>query len=315
MKKYQSFLTDILKKYESYRIASGRTSYSYIKNLIFFDHYCAKEYPLAERLTQEMVDKWCTQRVTECNNSVISRVYPVISFLRFAKERKFIDVQLPLIPKGTPRIYIPHAFTRKELSNFFCACDNIDPKYGPNREMRKITIPVLFRLLYSSGMRTTEVRLLKCEDVDLQNGIISIKYSKGYNQHFVVLHNSMLELMKTYNSAVSKLLPNRIFFFSTTKNKNYPGAWISYYFRKLWQERNETKAIAYELRHNYAIENINNWIGDGLDLHTKLLALSKSMGHSDIESTKKYYALVPGLASIIEDLSEESFNDLIPNIE
>jgi hypothetical protein len=39
------------------------------------------------------------------------------------------------------------------------------------------------------------------------------------------------------------------------------------------------------------------------------------MGHSDIESTKKYYALTPGLAGIIEDVSEESFNELIPDIE
>jgi integrase len=191
----------------------------------------------------------------------------------------------------------------------------MDVKYGLNGKIRKITIPVLFRLLYSSGMRTTEVRLMRCEDVDLQNGIISIKYSKGYSQHFAVLHDSMLELMKTYDSAVSGLLPNRIFFFPTTKNRNYPGIWISYYFRKLWQERNHTKAVAYELRHHYAIENINSWIGDGLNLHAKLLALSRSMGHSDIESTKKYYALTPGLAGIIEDVSEESFNDLIPDIE
>jgi site-specific recombinase XerD len=315
MKKYHSFLADILEKYESYRLASGRTSHSYIKNLIFFDHYCTKEYPSAEKITQEMIDKWCAQRVTECNNSVISRVYPVLSFLRFAKERELIEVQLPLIPKGIPRIYIPHAFTDEELNNFFCACDSIDIKYGLNGEIRKITIPVLFRLLYSSGMRTTEARLLRCEDVDLQNGIVNIKYSKGYNQHFVVLHDSMLELMRTYDLAVSGLLPGRVFFFASTKNKNYPGAWISYYFRKLWQERNHAKAVAYELRHHYAIENINSWIGDGLNLHTKLLSLSKSMGHGDIESTKKYYALTPGLANIIEKASEESFNDLIPDIE
>ena len=196
MKKYQSFLADILEKYESYRIASGRTSYSYIKNLIFFDHYCASEYPLAEQLTQEMVDKWCAQRATECNNSVISRVYPVLSFLRYAKERRLVDVQLPSTPKSRPRAYIPHAFTRTELNNFFYSCDTIEVKSGLSGEIRKITIPVVFRLLYSSGMRTTEVLLLRYEDVNLQTGVVNVQYSKGYDQHFVVLHDSMLELMK-----------------------------------------------------------------------------------------------------------------------
>lgn len=61
-------------------------------------------------------------------------------------------------------------------------------------------------------MRTTEARLLRREDVCLEDGIVNIRYSKGYNQHFVVLHDSMLELMKKYDVAISKLVPERIFF-------------------------------------------------------------------------------------------------------
>ena len=41
---------------------------------------------------------------------------------------------------------------------------------------------------------------------------------------------------------------------------------------------NNIYATAYELRHNYAIENINGWIGRGLGEHMKLLALSKVWG-------------------------------------
>lgn len=48
---------------------------------VFWEDYCNKEYPFAEKLTQEMVDKWCVQRDTKCNDSVISKVYPVLSFL------------------------------------------------------------------------------------------------------------------------------------------------------------------------------------------------------------------------------------------
>lgn len=312
--KSQSFLSSVIESYVTYRSASGRKSTSYVKNIIHFYHYCAKKYPQAEKLEQEMVDQWCEQRHTECTNSCISRIYPVISFLRYAKERGFVDVAIPTAPKLTPRTYVPHPFTENELASFFNACDTLHVKNGMDGDIRKITVPVFFRLLYSSGMRTTEIRLLRKEDVNLENGVINIRFSKGFNQHFTVLHDSMLELMKVYDSAVSKLVPDRGYFFSKSGDKGFSDQWIRYFFRKLWDQSNSAYAMAYELRHNYAIENINNWIGEGLGEHMKLLALSKSMGHSDMESTKYYYSLVPGLSDIMEQSTSETLNEIIPNI-
>lgn len=312
--KFRSFLVNILDAYVSYRKASGRTSVSYVKNIILFDHYCAEQYPNTKELSQEIVDKWCKQRNTECSNSCISRIYPIINFLRYAKERQLVDIVIPIVPKSTPRTYMPHAFTKEELQNFFGACDSIVTRKGLNGDIKKITIPVFFRLLYSSGMRTTEARLLRSENVNLENGVINIQYSKGQNQHFVVLHDTMLELMKVYDTAVSKFIFNRAFFFPTDSNKDYSSPWISYNFKKLWFKNNKAHAIPYELRHHYAVENINNWIDEGLETHMKLLSLSKSMGHGELESTKYYYSLVPGLSKIIEDVSNDSFNDIIPNI-
>lgn len=312
--KLHSFLSDTIENYVAYRKASGRTSFSYVKNVIFFDHYCAKKYPLATKLIQEMIDDWCKQRSTEDNNSCRSRIYSIISFLHYAKKRGLLDIQMPEIPKSTPRNYIPHAFTKEELLNFFNACDTIETRKGFNGNIRKITIPVFFRLLYSSGIRTTEARLLRTKDVNLENGVINIKHSKGYNQHFVVLHDSMTDLMRIYDSAVSQLIPNRDYFFPTRSNKGYPDIWVGYYFKKLWFRDNKDYATAYELRHHYAVENINKWIGQGLNTHMRLLSLSKSMGHNKVESTKYYYSLVPGLFDIIENTGQKAFNEIIPDI-
>lgn len=89
--------------------------------------------------------------------------------------------------------------------------------------------------------------MLRVENVDLCRGIINIRYSKGHAQHYVVLHDSMLELLRIY-------------------------------------------ATAYAFRQHYAIENINCWTGEGFEFDAKLLYLSKSMGHSTLESTKYYYS-------------------------
>lgn len=307
----QSYLSPIIDGYIKYRKASGRDSYSYIKNVILFEHFCTREYPAQAELTQNMADKWCRQRVSESTNSCVSRIYPVLDFIKYMKKRGLTDIDLPQVPKSVPRTYIPHAFTRQELERFFNACDNIKPRRGTLSAIQRIILPVFFRLLYSSGMRTTEAILLEREDVNLENGVISIKRGKGYDQHFVVLHDTMLALIRIYDRKISELVPNRRIFFPTPDDKPHNPAWVTYHFRVLWQSCNKLHATPYELRHNYAIENINSWIHQGFAIHDKLLVLSKSMGHKKIESTLAYYSLTPAISDIMEFDDIEMYESLI----
>lgn len=306
--KLQSFLSSAIEGYIKYRQASGRTSKSYVKNVILFDHYCAREYPNQKDLTQEIADRWCAVRDTETSNSCVSRIYPILDLFKYMKKRGMTNIKLPPVPKSTPRTYIPHAFTNMELKRFFHACDTIKPRRGKLSAIQRITIPVLFRLLYSSGMRTTEIIALERIDVNLDNGVISVKRGKGYNQHFVVLHDSMLSLMRLYDSRISELVPNRRCFFPSPDDHPHSPVWITNHFRVLWESCNDTHAIAYDLRHNYAIENINSWSYQGFCVHDNLLSLSKSMGHRDIASTMKYYALTPAISDIMA--SAETYEKL-----
>jgi integrase len=217
----------------------------------------------------------------------------------------------PIVPKKEPCTYIPHAFTEIELKNFFAACDNL-PNKTQEQQMRRITIPVFFRLLYSSGIRTYEARMLRTEDVDLVSGVLNIRYSKGHQQHYVVLHDSMLELMNKYDVAIRKYHQNRAYFFPAKNDSFHKRAWVSRNFCALWNRYNNAYATAYELRHHYAIKNIDTWISAGFEFEDKLLYLSKSMGHCNLESTKNYYSLTPGLADIIESQADDDF--IIPEV-
>ncbi len=83
----------------------------------------------------------------------------------------------------------------------------------------------------------------------------------------------------------------------------------------MWDKYNNSHATAYELRHHYAIENINLWTDEGFGFDAKLLYLSKSMGHSTLESTKYYYSLVPGLADILEEKTGKDFESIVPEVD
>src|SRR6056297_4145234 len=176
MNKFSSFLKPLLQSYVYYRKASGHwNEASYEPNLVLFDRYCKKRYPKATFLSQEIVNEWCHKRDTETNNSCRSRIYVVVSFIRYLRKRGKTNVLEPDIPKKERRTYIPHFFIEAELKKFFHACDSLTSNPPtPEQRSRKITIPVFFRLLYSSGIRTTEARRLKALDL-MQNYCILAK--------------------------------------------------------------------------------------------------------------------------------------------
>lgn len=317
MKEFISFLAPQISTFIRYRQASDHwNEASYEVNLKLFDRYCyGYSDDVNSELTQEMVDGWCRKRDNEENNSCRSRIYVVVSFIRFLRDRNLTSVTPPEIPRKERRTYIPHSFTNEELAAFFAACDRISAHKNVLQDAcRRLTVPVFFRLLYSSGIRTNEARLLERKDVDLVHGVINIRYSKGHDQHYIVLHDTMLALMKTYDDAISLLVPDRVYFFPSRDGSYYKKGWVTKTFRQLWDSVNATHATAYEFRHHYAVTNINQWINKGFDFDDKLLYLSKSMGHTTIESTKYYYSIVPGLSEILREQTEEGFDWIIPEV-
>lgn len=317
MTQFKSFLCQYIYSFIRYRQASEHwNEASYEINLKLFDRYCFNCNPdTSATLTQDMIDGWCKQRDLETNNSCRSRIYVVVSFIKFLQERNLTTMIPPTLPRKEPRIYIPHAFSYEELERFFHKCDNISVRKNMLQdECRRLTVPVFFRLLYSSGIRTYEARLLEVHHVNLIDGVINIKYSKGHKQHYIILHDSMLDLMRKYNDAIAELIPNRTYFFPSRDGTHYKKGWVTKTFRQMWDSVNDSHATAYEFRHHYAVVNINQWIDEGFNFDDKLLYLSKSMGHTTIESTKYYYSLVPGLADILKQQTQNGFDWIVPEV-
>lgn len=144
---------------------------------------------------------------------------------------------------------------------------------------------------------------------------MNIQESKGYDQHYIVLHDSMLELMRKYDAAVDTIMPEREYFFPSSRNGHYNCGWVVNNFNQIWRKATPTShATAYDFRHNYAIMNINRWVGQGFEFHDKLVYLSKSMGHSKLESTRYYYSIVPALAQVLDEKTGDSSEYLIPEV-
>lgn len=315
---YQSCFKEYLDMFSDYMRASHHWSSGYDCNIFSFDRYCAEQFPDAQYLSQEMVDSWCRKRDTETNLSCHTRQCCIVALVKYLRARGLSDVHEPERPRKGRSSYIPHAFTDEELRNFFHACDSIRYKPGHKRrcdKLKKLTTPVLFRVLYSTGMRTNEARLLAKDDVNLEEGIISIKQSKGEQQRYVVMHPTLVPILRQYDRKASELCPDRNYFFPSPRGGCLTNTWITIVFREMWDKYNLSHATAYELRHHYAIVNINRWQDMGFELYDHLLYLSKSMGHLSVESTRNYYAIVPALADTLKEKTATDTDWMLPDIE
>ena len=301
------------------RTAAGKLGDSYALYLHLFDGWCAGRWPDAACLTQEMVDSWCEPRPTESPNSCRSRCYAVVSLVAFLRSRGETGLTVPELPRRQRSSYVPRPFSDTELEAFFGLCDSWVPECNMPRERAlrtKWTLPVLFRLLWSSGIRTTEARLLRRGNVDLGDGVLRVVDGKGRNERLVALHPRMSELMREYDARMEGIMPGREYFFPNGPDTHLASDWVSKYFRKMWSRVSDDRATPYMLRHCYCTTAINGLVGRGVDGLSDLEWVSKAMGHVSVDETvRSYYHIVPGLAELLQQRSDDGFDDLVPGVD
>lgn len=310
-------VSDLLERYITYCRAAGTMGDTTHQCLRYFNDYCANNYSEEKVPVEEMVADWCSKRNSECNSSFNKRIAPIRSFLRYTNRVDQSMLELPEYLPYDKKKFVPHPYSKEELRKLFYAADHLSTDsryYGFQFKVRKMIIPVMLRLLYSTGMRTCEATKLSCKDVDLEYGVINIENTKGYDQHRVALHKSMWNLLLRYEEEISKLIPNRTAFFPNEFGNFLGRTWITYHFGNIWKQISNEPARVYDLRSNYAVTNINSWKYIGPEWFDKLLYLSRTMGHSCVASTTYYYNLVPLFAEQLYEMTESDLTEILPDL-
>ena len=291
-----------------------------------FLNWCKRTYPDEEYLKQEMLEIWGTKRDTENTLSHGRRAAAVNHYVEFINERGDGPYTLIEYEWGNPSPE-PILASKAEMANFFKAADELPIKSIKNNPLvdrmvlvRAIEAPVLFRMLYSTGIRVNEIRWLHRDDVDLENGIVYVRRAKGYYERIIALHSTMTELLRKYDRLIRQEVPDTEIFFPNADGSMHNSAWIRVNFKTLWYKYNPKPAdgsrevVPYVFRHNYAIENIMSWDQRGYNADKKMVALSKSMGHRGIQSTQYYFHLVPRFADLLDEKEGASISEIIPDI-
>ncbi len=136
-------------------------------------------------------------------------------------------------------------------------------------------------LMLDSGLRQNEVCTLQWSKTDLVKGIANV-LGKGNKERLVPLGNTTIKLIRTYTE-MCPYSSESVFMNKSGKpmTTNCVKLFVSKLSKKLPFEFSSHK-----LRHNFA----TNFLLDQYEKygHMDIFALSMVLGHSDVETTKKY---------------------------
>ncbi len=98
---------------------------------------------------------------------------------------------------GNPKPKEVYMFTDAELSRLFSAIDALpESSRVPHSHLM---LPVMFRLIYTCGLRPQEGRELHRRNINFQTGEILITNTKKKKERFVVMSDDMFALCRRYD--------------------------------------------------------------------------------------------------------------------
>jgi integrase/recombinase XerD len=171
---------------------------------------------------------------------------------------------------------LPKAISFEEVKTFLQSGDS-DAK--PDPVLRRDS--VMFELLYSSGLRVSELISLRLEDISFDAGFLRV-IGKGSKERIVPLHMRALDKIKEYISVERPQI---------LRKKNSPYLFITrrggpMTRQRFWQTMKQLGKKAgldispHTMRHSFATHLLEG----GADLRS----LQKLLGHADISTTQIY---------------------------
>jgi integrase/recombinase XerD len=171
--------------------------------------------------------------------------------------------------------------------------------------LRAATYRALFGLLAATGMRVGEAMSLTCGDVDVVEGVITVRHAKFDRIRLVPLHASVVAALAGYATIRDRLCSAPCvdrFFVSVTGRALRRGE-ADRVFRDITVLIGlRTEAVhprVHDMRHSFAVHTLVDGHRDDADISALLPVLSTYLGHVEPANTYWYLSAVPELMQLV----------------
>ena len=159
-------------------------------------------------------------------------------------------------------------------------------------------------------MRVSEALALDREDVDLEQGILTIRRTKFRKSRLVPLHESTCQVLAAYARARDRVVrrPTTAAFFLSECGTRVTGCTTRGNFAQVSRAVGLRQAVPgrrhgrgprlHDLRHRFAVRTLVDWYRSGVDVERELPKLATYLGHVHVNDTYWYIEAVPELLEL-----------------
>lgn len=306
---YEDFVgdfSDLLIQFVQMKQSLGFDYATQANTLKLFSKFTLKYTIRNHALTKELVNAWTEKRPNERDVTWEDRINNLKQFAVFLSNLGY-DAYIPVCKAKINRnLYVPHIFTPEQLRRFFTECENIKPHPLSNQHL---IFPAIYRLLYGCGLRISEAVALKLKDVDLKDGIITVRGSKFNKDRLIPMSPSLTIYLETYFLKIHTVSTPEDYFFMKRDKTAIASSTVYKNFRKiLWKSGISHGGKGrgprlHDFRHTFAVHSLNQMVRQEVDLYCALPILSTYLGHASVAATERYLRLTeeayPGILDTV----------------
>jgi|BioPla2DNA2_1021312.scaffolds.fasta_scaffold21097_2 integrase/recombinase XerD len=272
---------------------------------------------IEKNISKDLCDSWCRKKSYESVNNQSHRISTMRVFCKYLVD---LGIHAYVPPKGitkkSPK-YEAHIYSDDELKRFFAEVDKSQsvPSECP---YRGIVMPVFFRILYTSGMRVSELRLLTLGDINLEDEYIIVKNAKNHKERIVPLHSQLIERCRIIQAEIHADSSNDEYFFMIRPGQAMSLVNVYRNFRRYLEHAGIPHTghgpRVHDFRHTYCVNLLRKWVDEKKDLMAYLPYMRTMLGHEGFEETAYYLKLTTERFPYIKNELKKSFPDLIKEV-
>jgi integrase len=217
-----------------------------------------------------------------------------------------------LLPFRTQRP-VPYLYSDEEVSRLLEAARQLPAVTG----LRPHTYATLFGLYAVTGMRTNEPLHLDREDVDLTQGVLTVRGTKFGKSRYLPIDPSTQEVLQAYAERRDALCPHPLApsFFLAERGTRLTESSVRWTFVKLSRQiglrgpQDSRGPRLLDFRHRFAVQTLTRWYQSGEDAWRLLPVLSAYLGHVYVAGTYWYLSSQPELMAQAMDRLERRWGE------
>ena len=274
-------IRDALDLFQQYILAekglSKQTLDSYLSDIEIFFQYFKDKKDTSDLLGEDIIEYLrydsATGRIGSAS-TYLRKMSSIKSFYLFLKREGIIHVEIPTMYTPKKKQVLPNCLSVEEVEALLDTPDITKPEGLRDKAM--------LELMYSSGLRVSELLSLERRKINLERGIVTV-FGKGAKERKVPIGDFALEYVNKYINEARKKNPGKDSKYLFLNRYGKPLS-RQYFFKQIKKYALlagiETDISPHTLRHCFATHLLENG--------AQLRAVQEMLGHVNIATTQIY---------------------------